>query len=140
MGDVIKMGYSLTSKQQEAILLFAEGYSRCEVSERLKVAPKTVSNWKCDPKFRAELESIRSQIFSDGVKQLQSLVGLAGMTLRQVMSKGSRDADRVAAARAVYQFTDLRAELLAPANEQHEDHEVQQAAADILELIRQHAG
>ena len=69
MGDVVKLNDSLTAKQQEAILLFAEGYSRPEVAERLKVAPKTISNWKCDSRFRAELASIRTQLFSDGVRQ-----------------------------------------------------------------------
>ena len=56
------------------------------------------------------------------------------------MFRNNLYADRVAAARAVYQFTNLNAELVAPANEQYEDVEVQRAAADILELIREHAG
>ena len=98
----------LSAKQQQALLLLAEGYSAGEVSTRLKVASGTVHNWKSQNElFRLQLRTVQQEMFCSGVEQLKSLVFTAADTLADVMNdKEAAHRDKIAAARTVLQHCD----------------------------------
>lgn len=108
MVQLVSFNEKLSQKQRQALLLLAEGQTPSEAGKRLNIAGKTVSNWKCSPDFRAELDAIQRQLFAEGVSQLRALVGLATTTLRSVMAdEAATHRDRITAARTVYQFADV---------------------------------
>ncbi len=108
MGELVNFNEALSQKQRQAILLLAEGHTPSEVGKNLNIAAKTVSNWKCDKAFRAQLNLVQRQFFAEGVSQLKALVGQATATLRAVMAdKSATHRDQIAAARTVYQFANL---------------------------------
>lgn len=108
MGELVSFNKMLSQKQRQGILLLAEGFTPAQVGKKLNVAAKTISNWKCAPDFRAELDTIQRQFFAEGVSQLRALVGQATATLRTVMAdKSASHRDKIAAARTVYQFADV---------------------------------
>lgn len=99
----------LSTKQQRAVILLANGYSAEEVGSLVKVSKGTVHNWKSqNQEYRKQLEATKQRVFQEGIQQLKSLVSGATSTLRSVMADpDTANRDKISAARTVLQFVDL---------------------------------
>lgn len=51
----------LPAKQNLAVALLASGKKGCEVASELKVTPQTISEWKRQPEFVAELNKLQME-------------------------------------------------------------------------------
>lgn len=63
----------MNEKQQQAILLLATGKTGAQVAEQLKVTPKTISTWRHNPEFQAELNKHLLDIKEAHSERLRSL-------------------------------------------------------------------
>lgn len=63
----------MNEKQQQAILLLATGKTGTQVAEQLKVTPKTISTWRHNPEFQAELNKHLLDIKEAHSERLRSL-------------------------------------------------------------------
>ena len=142
MGDVIDLNEALSSRQRVAVLLLAQGHSYADTAEHARVSLGTLYNWKSqNTAFRSQLETLQRQLYTEGVKNLQALVGQATETLRAVMAADdSSYRDKVSAARTVYQYAGLD---VTPADIEPDSAEDQNFGAtfnELAELVRSHAG
>lgn len=88
----------MNEKQEQAILLFAQGKMCQEVAEILNVTPKTISQWRSDPEFRAALNQYIKNIKAAHSERLRSLCGLALKTIEDSLNdEGLSPKDRLAA-------------------------------------------
>ena len=138
MGDVVEIGAALTAKQQQGLLLLAEGLSCGEVAARLKLSPQTIYNWRSsDAKFRRELDLLQRDQYEAGLRALRSSVYQAATLLSQVMSDpAARDSDRIAAARTVLQFGGAAATLADPSSDEAPDEMFEAVAEEIAQLVK----
>ncbi len=81
----------MNEKQEQAILLLAQGKMCQEIAETLNVTAKTVSVWRADPEFRAALNQYLANIKAAHSERLRSLCGLA------LNDEGLSPKDRLAA-------------------------------------------
>lgn len=75
----------MNEKQQQAIILLATGKTGSEVAEQLKVTPKTISVWRSEPEFRAELNKHMLDIKTANAERMRSLCGVALQTIETCM-------------------------------------------------------
>jgi hypothetical protein len=75
----------MNEKQQQAILLLATGKTGSEVAVQLKVTPKTISTWRSEPEFRAELNKHMLDIKTANAERMRSLCGVALQTIEICM-------------------------------------------------------
>jgi hypothetical protein len=142
MGEVINLDETLNSRQQVAVLLLAQGHSYADASERAKVSIGTLYNWKSqNTAFRSQLETLQRQLYTEGVKNLQALVGQATETLRAAMAADdSSYRDKIAAARTVYQYAGLDMTPVDTGPDTAEDENFEATFNELAELVRSHAG
>jgi hypothetical protein len=76
----------MNEKQQRAILLMSEGRMCQEVAEALGVTPKTISQWRADPEFRAALNQHLHNIRETHSERLRNLQGLALKTIEDCLN------------------------------------------------------
>lgn len=76
----------MNEKQQQAILLIAEGKMYQEVAEAIGVTPKTISTWRADPDFKAALNQHLHNIQEAHSEILRNLQGLALKTIEDCMN------------------------------------------------------
>ncbi|GKS70220.1 hypothetical protein W03_22240 [Nitrosomonas sp. PY1] len=89
----------MNEKQQQAILMMAEGKAYQEIAEALDVTPKTISQWRTDPAFRAELNQHLHDIKAYHSEKLRQLQGQALKTIEDCLNDPEIPAkDRLAAA------------------------------------------
>ena len=95
----------MSEKQQQAILLLASGKTGVEVAESLQVTPKTVSTWRSQPEFKAELNKHLLGIQSAHSERLRSLCTTALQTIENCLNDESISAkDKLAASFKVLQL------------------------------------
>lgn len=142
MGEVIKFDEALNSRQRVAVLLLAQGHSYAYASEQAKVSIGTLYNWKSqNTAFRSQLETLQRQLYTEGVKNLQALVGQATDTLRAVMAADDAShRDKVSAARTVYQYSGLDMTPTDTEPDSAEDENFEATFNELAELVRSHAG
>jgi len=75
----------MNEKQQLAIQLLSTGKTGAEVAEQLQVTPKTVSIWRQDPEFRAELNRQLLDIKTAHSERLRSLCATALQTIENCL-------------------------------------------------------
>lgn len=89
----------MNEKQQQAILLMAEGRMCQEVAEALGVTPKTISQWRADLEFKAALHQHLHNIRESHSEKLRNLQGLALKTIEDCLNDQELPAkDKLAAA------------------------------------------
>ena len=89
---------NLNEKQEQAILLLAQGKMCQEIAETLNVTPKTISTWRADPEFRAALNQYLENIKAAHSERLRCLCGLALKTIEDSLNdEGLSPKDRLAA-------------------------------------------
>tara|TARA_R110002073_G_scaffold97431_1_gene224117 strand:- start:96 stop:455 length:360 start_codon:yes stop_codon:yes gene_type:complete len=76
----------MNEKKKQAILLLAMGKTGVQVAEQLQVTPKTVSTWRSDPEFRAELNKHLLDIKSAHSEHLRSLCTTALQTIENCLN------------------------------------------------------
>ena len=76
----------MNEKQQQAIILMAEGKMCREVAEALEVTPKTISAWRADPDFKAALNLHLHNIQEAHSEILRNLQGLALKTIEDCLN------------------------------------------------------
>ncbi len=81
----------LNGKQEQAIILLAQGNLSKEVAKEVDVAPQTISEWKKIPEFMAELNDFRYQMLESSRSQLQYITSKAVDTLVDLMDNASSD-------------------------------------------------
>ena len=98
----------MNEKQQQAILLMAEGKMCQEVAEALDVTPKTISMWRADPEFKAALNQHLENIKAAHSERLRSLQGLALKTIEDCLNDSELPAkDRLAAAFKIIEISKM---------------------------------
>ncbi|BCR05316.1 hypothetical protein DESUT3_23850 [Desulfuromonas versatilis] len=95
----------LTSKQIKALPLMAQGMSGVDVAKEVSVTPQTVSGWKNDPEFMANLNSIRMEFLESARCQLQQSPTRAVQTLIDLMENSENEEIRRKAALDVLRLT-----------------------------------
>ncbi|SEN42866.1 helix-turn-helix domain-containing protein [Nitrosomonas marina] len=79
----------MNEKQRQAILLLASGKTGVKVAESLQVTPKTVSTWRSQPEFKAELNKHLLDIQSAHSERLRSLCTTALQTIENCLNDES---------------------------------------------------
>jgi hypothetical protein len=89
----------MIEKQQQAILMMAEGRIYQEIAEALDVTPKTISQWRANHDFMAALNQHLHGIKETHSEKLRNLQGLALKTIEDCLNNPELPAkDRLAAA------------------------------------------
>ena len=76
----------MNEKQQQALLLLATGKIGAQVAEQLSVTPKTISTWRSDPEFKAELNKHLLEIKAAHSEHLRSLCTTALQTIENCLN------------------------------------------------------
>ena len=76
----------MNEKQQQAILLLATGKTGTQVAEQLQVTPKTISTWRSDPEFKAELNKHLLDIKTAYSERLRGLCATALQTIETCLN------------------------------------------------------
>lgn len=76
----------MNEKKQHAILLLTEGKTGAQVAEQLQVTPKTISAWRSDAEFRAELNKHLLDIKMAHAEWLRSLCATALQTIENSLN------------------------------------------------------
>lgn len=91
----------LKPKQAQAAALLAQGKLCREAAEAVEISPQTLSAWRKDPEFDAEVNAIRREVLDAAVAQMQQLVPEAIGAVGEVMKSGESDSVRLRAAAMV---------------------------------------
>ena len=137
MAKIVSLSAHLTAKQRDVVLLMAQGMSHRQISEKTGIALQTLYNWRsANTAFRKELAALQKHLYEEGIRALQGLMQEATSTLCSVMAdSGARDADRIAAARAVLQYA-VGSELGDRTAHADEEEEFDGLAQQIVEIVR----
>jgi len=76
----------MNEKQHLAIQHLSTGKTGAEVAELLQVTPKTVSTWRQDPEFKAELNKHLLDIKTAHSERLRSLCATALQTIENCLN------------------------------------------------------
>lgn len=76
----------MNEKQQQAILLLATGKTGTQVAEQLQVTPKTISTWRSNPEFKAELNRHLLDIKTAHAERLRGLCDTALQTIETCLN------------------------------------------------------
>jgi transcriptional regulator with XRE-family HTH domain len=76
---------SLTTKQQIAVRLLAQGESKSNVAARLDVSRITLSRWEKNPQFESQLTSITRSGLEQTAKMLNAASLTAAETLQEIL-------------------------------------------------------
>ncbi|MDX2425518.1 MAG: hypothetical protein QNK15_04610 [Cycloclasticus sp.] len=99
----------LNAQHQHAIILLSEGQNNKAVAETLNIAPETLSRWKSDYHFQAQLNSLLTANHEAQADKLRRLSGVALDTIEQVMQDNEAlHRDKLTAAFKVLELTKLR--------------------------------
>tara|TARA_R110002073_G_C9274244_1_gene564599 strand:- start:464 stop:826 length:363 start_codon:yes stop_codon:yes gene_type:complete len=71
----------MNEKQQQAILLLATGKTGAQVAGQLQVTPKTISTWRSNPEFMAELNQHMLDIRTANSERMRNLCTVALQTI-----------------------------------------------------------
>ena len=82
-----------------------------EAAASLKLSERTIYNHLEDPAFKARYQLAQSDLHRGAVNHLRELQHSAIDTLASVMKTGSRDRDRLAAAKLILEFNARYAEI-----------------------------
>lgn len=120
----------LSPQHHQAIILLSEGLNNKEVADRLGVAHETISRWKADFNFQAELNTVLKANHEAQTEKLRRLSSVALDTIEQVMlDGGTPHRDKLTAAFKVLEITKLRQSSLGSRNastleQQHKESEL----------------
>ncbi len=99
----------LTPQHHKAIILLSEGLNNKEVAEQLKLAPETISRYKADFNFKAELNSLLNANLEAQQDKLRSLTSVALETIESVLvDNEAPHRDKITAAFKVLELTRLK--------------------------------
>ena len=98
---------AINPKQMVALPMLAAGRSYKDVAAELGISAGTIRNWVSgQPAFKSELARLRRELFLESTEMLRAVSLVATQALHNVIVDTSTSArDRVAAAKAVLQFT-----------------------------------
>ena len=88
----------LNERQAQAAALLVQGMSCKAVAEKVGVTPQTISTWKKDFEFRAQINALKLQVLTDARDALQRLAPEAIDVLRDLMGQASNEEVRRKAA------------------------------------------
>jgi len=98
----------LSPQHHQAITLLSEGLNNKEVADKLTVAPETISRWKADFDFQAELNTVLTANQEAQRDKLRHLNSVALATIESVMlDELSPHRDKLSAAFKVLEVTKL---------------------------------
>lgn len=83
------------------VAMLAAGATQAEVAEEYGIGLRTVQRWVADPDFAAEVESQAAAMTRAVHARLKSLAGAAIESLGNIAMRGSKDADRINAAKLI---------------------------------------
>lgn len=69
------------NEKQQAIILIVTGKTGAQVAEQLQITPKTVSTWRANPEFRAELNKYMQDIKTANAEHLRGMCAIALQTI-----------------------------------------------------------
>jgi len=91
-----------------AIDMLMTGASNKEIAKKLKVAPETVSKWRSDFNFQAELNAQLKNNLEESQERLRHLTGVALDTIENVMTDKETPAkERLTASLKIIEITRL---------------------------------
>lgn len=79
------MSRNLSSKKQTALETLLAGESHQDAAAAANVTPRTVSRWKQEPAFAAELKRQSEEAVQDATRRLTGTLDMAIDTLREIM-------------------------------------------------------
>ena len=77
------MSTNLNENQLLAIPLVAQGVSGKDIANKLNVAKETISRWKKNPEFQAEVNKLLKEYREETQHKLRSLINLALEVVRE---------------------------------------------------------
>jgi hypothetical protein len=99
----------LNAQHHQAITLLSEGLTNKSVAEKLDVAQETVSRWKADYDFQAELNKVLNANHASSQEKLRHLSSIALSTIEAVLLDDEPPPrDKVTAAFKVLEITRFR--------------------------------
>ena len=99
----------LSAQHHIAIELTAAGLKNVEIAEKLSVAAETVSKWRGDLVFQAELKSVLKSSREGSIARLHNLSGIALETIEKIMvDKEAPHKDRLTASVKVLELLNIR--------------------------------
>ncbi|MBL1320244.1 MAG: helix-turn-helix domain-containing protein [Methylophaga sp.] len=99
----------LSPQHHQAIILLSEGLNNKEVAEKLSVAPETVSRWKADFNFQAELNKVLKANHEAQRDKLRHLSSVALEAIEGVMlDSDTPQRDKLTAAFKVLEIAELK--------------------------------
>lgn len=88
-------------QRKQVIAMLAAGATQAEVAEDFGLGLRTVQRWVADPEFAAEVETQAAAMTRAVHARLKSLAGAAIESLGNIAVRGSKDADRISAAKVI---------------------------------------
>ena len=95
----------LSPKQFKTVALLAQGSTGVEAAKSCNVTPQTISEWRQNPEFKAQLNSMKMEILESVRDKLQSASGTAVQTLVELAESHSHPETRRKAALNILEMT-----------------------------------
>lgn len=93
--------FNLSTRQQQALPLFASNLTIEEACERAGISRNTFYEWLKEPQFKLELDRLRNEIVNDAINYLKSTTTKAARTLANLLEREDNPSVQRAAANDV---------------------------------------
>jgi len=100
------MKQKLTPKQLKAAILYAEGLKGTDIAKSISVTPQTISEWKNNPAFKAEINKLKWDALCSARDRIQGLAGDAVDSIQELL-KAENEEVRRKACRDVFELIGL---------------------------------
>ncbi len=98
----------ITAKQMQCIILMAEGLSNVDIAKELSITAETISRWKADFTFQAELNKLLGDNQNHAQNKLRNLNDTALKTIEEIMIDAEAShKDRLTACLKILEITKL---------------------------------
>lgn len=96
----------MRSDKERALSALLTSDTKAEAARKAGISDRTLRSYLSDPAFSAEYERRKKKLLSDATRQMQQSMRIAVSTLRGIIqSQGSRDSDRISAARLILEYS-----------------------------------
>lgn len=95
----------MKANKEKALSALLTSETRAAAAEKAGISDRTLRSYLSDPDFNAEYQQRKRKLLSDATHQIQQSMKIAVSTLKSIIqSKGSKDSDRISAARLILEF------------------------------------
>lgn len=96
----------MRTDKEKALSALLTSDTKTEAAKKAGISDRTLRTYLSDPVFKAEYQRRKKKLLTDATHQMQQSMKIAVTTLRGIIqSKGSKDSDRITAAKLILEYS-----------------------------------